>query len=103
MAFILSLNLNFPFKVKPVNIIQMIFMRWQMIQLPFFALVNQERFGNKLLLHILPLAVEKEIFHTSFNIQIPGFAIQIQTQPVIHFEGKNIWGGADLENKVVYS
>ena len=81
----------------------MFFVCRKMKQLPLYALVDQLRFGNKILFYILPLAVEVQIFHTPFNIEIPGFAVHIQTEPVIHFEGKNVWGGAYLQNKVVYS
>ena len=89
------------FKFYPAHIIEMIGMGGEVKDAVSFTVLLQLRPGNEFALHPFTLPVETEVIEGMSDVQGARPSIQVEPEPVVHLEGEDVGGAADLQHQVV--
>src|SRR4051812_49201648 len=84
-----------------VHIIEMRCMGGQVYQFMILALADRSRMCYELFGYVIALALKAKVVEGMFYVDGARFAIEAEAQPVVHFKGKDVGRGADLQYEVV--
>src|SRR5829696_1896787 len=73
----------------------------KMINLPIPSFIHQGGLGNKLTFYPFTAPLEVQAVEGALDVQRAWFTLKIESQPVIHFEGKNIRSCTDLQHQII--